>query len=124
MQKVSTSLPRDGKYKDLRGVSTTELFTFCPAETPEGQSCGLLQNLSIMAKIRLPIFTHFLQEMIQVCLEDYTPFQSITNNNFTEALDKKNCLMFNLILIFIPISLISFFYIHLMITSNFFSIIY
>lgn len=94
MQKVSTSLPRDGKYKDLRGVSTTELFTFCPAETPEGQSCGLLQNLSIMAKIRLPIFTHFLQEMIEVCFEDYGPFQSITNGNFTTALDKSNSLMF------------------------------
>jgi DNA-directed RNA polymerase II subunit RPB2 len=94
MQKVSTSLPRDGKYKDLRGVSTTELFTFCPAETPEGQSCGLLQNLTVMGKIRLPIFTHFLQELVCNAFQDFDQLKIIKEGNFVDALKTCHSILF------------------------------
>ena len=30
IQRVSTALPRDGKYKQLRGVDPTQLNVFCP----------------------------------------------------------------------------------------------
>jgi DNA-directed RNA polymerase II subunit RPB2 len=53
IQRVSTALPRDGKYKQLRGVDPTQLFVFCPSETPEGHGCGLLQNLATFAKVRV-----------------------------------------------------------------------
>lgn len=53
VQRVSTALPRDGKYTLMRGIDTTQLFSFCPAETPEGECAGLLQNLTIFAKIRV-----------------------------------------------------------------------
>lgn len=55
VQRVSTALPRDGKYKQLRGVDPTQLFVFCPTETPEGHGCGLLQNLSTFARVRLGV---------------------------------------------------------------------
>lgn len=51
--RVSTALPRDGKYKQLRGVDPTQLFVFCPTETPEGHGCGLLQNLATFARVRV-----------------------------------------------------------------------
>ena len=53
IQRVSTPLPRAGKYKQLRGVDATQLFCFCPAETPEGEGCGLLQNLATFAHVRV-----------------------------------------------------------------------
>jgi DNA-directed RNA polymerase beta subunit len=53
IQRVSTALPRDGKYKELRGVDATQLFVFCPTETPEGHGCGLLQNLATFARVRV-----------------------------------------------------------------------
>jgi DNA-directed RNA polymerase beta subunit len=40
IQRVSTALPRDGKYKQLRGVDPTQLQAFCPTETPEGHGCA------------------------------------------------------------------------------------
>lgn len=94
LQKVSTSLPRDGKYKDLRAVSTTELFTFCPAETPEGQSCGLLQNLTVMGRIRLPIFTEVLKEIVLLIFTEFLPLEEITEENYKKALLPDNKLLY------------------------------
>lgn len=60
VQRVSTQLPKDGKYPNMRGTHTTSLFTYCPAETPEGECAGLLQNLTIFAKVRIGSSTSFL----------------------------------------------------------------
>jgi len=94
LQKISTSLPRDGKYKDLRAVSTTELFSFCPAETPEGQSCGLLQNLTAMGRIRLPVFTHLLKEIVLLAFADFSPLQEICNETVNHCTNAKNKIVF------------------------------
>jgi len=53
IQRVSTALPKDGKYTLMRGVDSTQLFSYCPAETPEGHGAGLLQNLTLFARVRL-----------------------------------------------------------------------
>lgn len=53
LQRVSTALPKDGKYTLMRGVDCTQLHSYCPAETPEGHGAGLLQNLALFARIRL-----------------------------------------------------------------------
>jgi len=49
----------------------------CPAETPEGQACGLVKNLSLMAYISVgsaagPIFS-FLEEWTTENLEEISP---------------------------------------------------
>lgn len=62
IQRVSTALPRDGKYTLMRGVDSTQLFSFCPAETPEGHGAGLLQNLTLFASVRIGIDMRFLIE--------------------------------------------------------------
>jgi DNA-directed RNA polymerase II subunit RPB2 len=53
LQRVSTALPKDGKYTLMRGVDCTQLHSYCPAETPEGHGAGLLQNLALFARVRL-----------------------------------------------------------------------
>lgn len=52
----------------------------CPAETPEGQACGLVKNLSLMTCISVgtasePIL-YFLEEWGMEPLEDYVPSNS------------------------------------------------
>ena len=64
IQRVSTALPRDGKYKQLRGVDPTQLFVFCPTETPEGHGCGLLQNLATFARVRVGAPLKFVEEAV------------------------------------------------------------
>lgn len=53
LQRVSTALPKDGKYTLMRGVDATQMHVYCPAETPEGHGAGLLQNLALFARVRL-----------------------------------------------------------------------
>jgi DNA-directed RNA polymerase II subunit RPB2 len=64
IQRVSTALPRDGKYKQLRGVDPTQLFVFCPTETPEGHGCGLLQNLASFARVRVGVPLKFVETAV------------------------------------------------------------
>lgn len=65
IQRVSTPLPRAGKYKQLRGVDATQLFCFCPAETPEGEGCGLLQNLATFAHVRVGTDLKIVERSLQ-----------------------------------------------------------
>ena len=64
IQRVSTALPRDGKYKQLRGVDPTQLHVFCPTETPEGHGCGLLQNLATFARVRIGTPLKFVEDAV------------------------------------------------------------
>ena len=83
IQRVSTALPRDGKYKQLRGVDPTQLFVFCPTETPEGHGCGLLQNLASFARVRLGQPLNFVSQAVlnlnQIEPEIIFPLQSFEN---------------------------------------------
>lgn len=74
IQRVSTALPRDGKYKQLRGVDPTQLFVFCPAETPEGHGCGLLQNLTTFARVRVGAPLKFVEAAV-LALQPATPLR-------------------------------------------------
>lgn len=71
IQRVSTALPKDGKYTLMRGVDSTQLFSYCPAETPEGHGAGLLQNLTLFAKVRLGTETSIVISAILNGLPDF-----------------------------------------------------
>lgn len=64
IQRVSTALKRDGKYKLLRMVDGTQLHVFCPTETPDGHGCGLLQNLATFARVRLGAPLKFVESAV------------------------------------------------------------
>jgi DNA-directed RNA polymerase II subunit RPB2 len=71
IQRVSTALPKDGKYTLMRGVDSTQLFSYCPAETPEGHGAGLLQNLTLFARVRLGTEGHHVSSAILQGLNTY-----------------------------------------------------
>lgn len=71
LQRVRTPLPPDGKYILMRGVDPTQLFAYCPAETPEGHGAGLLQNMALFAKARLGTESFFVISALMTAIHDF-----------------------------------------------------
>lgn len=77
LRRTNTPIGRDGKIAKPRQLHNTHWGLVCPAETPEGQACGLVKNLSLMTCISVgtasePIL-YFLEEWGMESLEDYVP---------------------------------------------------
>jgi len=51
LRRLNTPIDRSGKLATPRMLHNTHWGMVCPAETPEGQACGLVKNLSLMANI-------------------------------------------------------------------------
>ncbi|KAJ1960328.1 DNA-dependent RNA polymerase II [Dipsacomyces acuminosporus] len=51
LRRCNTPIGRDGKIAKPRQLHNTHWGLVCPAETPEGQACGLVKNLALMAHI-------------------------------------------------------------------------
>ncbi len=80
LRRTNTPIGRDGKIAKPRQLHNTHWGLVCPAETPEGQACGLVKNLSLMSCISVgspsePI-AYFLEEWGMEPLEDYVPHAS------------------------------------------------
>ncbi|ANB15047.1 DNA-directed RNA polymerase II core subunit RPB2 [Sugiyamaella lignohabitans] len=80
LRRTNTPIGRDGKIARPRQLHNTHWGLVCPAETPEGQACGLVKNLSLMSCISVgspsqPII-YFLEEWGMEPLEDYVPHAS------------------------------------------------
>ena len=60
-----------------RQLHNTHWGMICPAETPEGQACGLVKNLALMAYISVgtnaSVILDFLNEWGMFLLEDIHP---------------------------------------------------
>ena len=74
LRRCNTPLGREGKIAKPRQLHNTHWGMVCPAETPEGQACGLVKNLSLMAcisvgSISAPVID-FLQEWNLESLEE------------------------------------------------------
>ena len=80
LRRTNTPIGRDGKIAKPRQLHNTHWGLVCPAETPEGQACGLVKNLSLMSYVSVgsasaPI-VEFLEEWGMESLEDYSPSAS------------------------------------------------
>eukprot|EP00993_Chasmostoma_nieuportense_P004118 NODE_47_length_3746_cov_20.153357_g43_i0.p1 GENE.NODE_47_length_3746_cov_20.153357_g43_i0~~NODE_47_length_3746_cov_20.153357_g43_i0.p1 ORF type:complete len:1204 (+),score=381.96 NODE_47_length_3746_cov_20.153357_g43_i0:29-3640(+) len=51
LRRINTPIDRSGKLAKPRQLHNTQWGMLCPAETPEGQACGLVKNLSLMALV-------------------------------------------------------------------------
>lgn len=79
LRRTNTPIGRDGKLAKPRQLHNTHWGLVCPAETPEGQACGLVKNLSLMSGISVgsdpePIIA-YLKEFGLEPLEDYVPYK-------------------------------------------------
>ncbi|KAI5308977.1 DNA-dependent RNA polymerase II, partial [Ascosphaera atra] len=77
LRRTNTPIGRDGKIAKPRQLHNTHWGLVCPAETPEGQACGLVKNLALMCSITVgtpsePIIDFMIQRNMEV-LEEFEP---------------------------------------------------
>ncbi|KAG9696053.1 putative DNA-directed RNA polymerase II subunit RPB2, partial [Aureobasidium melanogenum] len=77
LRRTNTPIGRDGKIAKPRQLHNTHWGLVCPAETPEGQACGLVKNLSLMCYVSVgtpaePI-VEFMNQRNMELLEEYEP---------------------------------------------------
>jgi DNA-directed RNA polymerase II subunit RPB2 len=53
LRQINSPINRDGKLSLPRQLHNTHFGILCAAETPEGKSAGLINNLSLLARIRI-----------------------------------------------------------------------
>ena len=53
LRRVNTPINREGKLPKPRELSPSHYGILCPVETPEGQACGLVENLTICTYVRV-----------------------------------------------------------------------
>lgn len=79
LRRTNTPIGRDGKLAKPRQLHNTHWGLVCPAETPEGQACGLVKNLSLMCYVSVgtvadPIVDFMTARGMEV-LEEYEPLR-------------------------------------------------
>ncbi|KAL2205563.1 beta subunit of DNA-directed RNA polymerase [Sarocladium strictum] len=79
LRRTNTPIGRDGKLAKPRQLHNTHWGLVCPAETPEGQACGLVKNLSLMCYVSLgspadPI-ERFMIDRGMDLVEEYEPLR-------------------------------------------------
>jgi DNA-directed RNA polymerase II subunit RPB2 len=77
LRRTNTPIGRDGKIAKPRQLHNTHWGLVCPAETPEGQACGLVKNLALMCFVSVgtpgePIM-EFMRQRGMDLLEEYDP---------------------------------------------------
>jgi DNA-directed RNA polymerase II subunit RPB2 len=77
LRRTNTPIGRDGKLAKPRQLHNTHWGLVCPAETPEGQACGLVKNLSLMCYVSVgseasPI-TDYMGARGMELLEEFDP---------------------------------------------------
>ena len=53
LRRVNTPINREGKLPKPRMLPLSHYQLLCPVESPEGQACGLVENLALMTHVRL-----------------------------------------------------------------------
>lgn len=64
LRRTNTPIGRDGKLAKPRQLHNTHWGLVCPAETPEGQACGLVKNLSLMCYVTVGTPSGPLEEFL------------------------------------------------------------
>jgi len=78
LRRINTPLEKSGELIAPRKLHNTTWGFLCPAETPEGQSIGVVKNISYMAHITIPTTSTTLYDYITphiTTLEDATSKQ-------------------------------------------------
>ena len=65
LRRLNTPLQKQGKLTKPRQLHNTHWGMVCPAETPEGQACGLVKNLSMMAYVSVGTPSIIVQDALE-----------------------------------------------------------
>eukprot|EP01125_Pyxidicula_operculata_P003220 TRINITY_DN1367_c1_g2_i2.p1 TRINITY_DN1367_c1_g2~~TRINITY_DN1367_c1_g2_i2.p1 ORF type:complete len:1211 (-),score=312.38 TRINITY_DN1367_c1_g2_i2:298-3930(-) len=87
LRRTNTPIGRESKLAKPRQLHNTHWGIVCPAETPEGQQCGLVKNLSLMTYISVGNDVESITEQIMDFLGNYATekLEEITPAQVPEA---------------------------------------
>jgi len=64
LRRLNTPIMKQGKLARPRQLHNTHWGMVCPSETPEGQACGLVKNLTLLAIVSIGAYT---KNIIEYC---------------------------------------------------------
>lgn len=79
LRRINTPLEKSGELIAPRKLHNTTWGFLCPAETPEGQSIGVVKNISYMAHLTIPTNSLSLYNYIQPYI---TSLEDVDNTEF------------------------------------------
>ena len=65
LRRVNTPLEKNGELTAPRKLHNTTWGFLCPVETPEGQSIGIVKNISFMTHMTIPTNSEYLYEFVK-----------------------------------------------------------
>ncbi len=80
LRRINTPIDKSGKLIPPRQLHSTQWGFICPAESPEGQSVGVVKNTSVLAHITIKSDTKIITSVIDgtyTKLEDSTPIEDL-----------------------------------------------
>lgn len=80
LRRVNTPIDKSGKLIPPRKLHNSSWGFLCPAETPEGQSVGVVKNISYLTHITIPSDSNPLYEYVKPFVDDFEK----TNNKQLE----------------------------------------
>jgi DNA-directed RNA polymerase II subunit RPB2 len=65
LRRIVIPIGKEGKNAKIRQIHPTQFGYICPAETPEGQSSGIVLNFALMSRVTKRIPTSLVKEVIE-----------------------------------------------------------
>ena len=79
LRRVVIPIGKEGKNTKLRQLHPTHFGMICPAETPEGQSVGIVKNLAAFARISMKTNPRMVRSNIE-SMSCYSAFDALLQN--------------------------------------------
>ena len=80
LRRINIPIGKESKNRKIRQIHPSQIMFICPSETPEGQSIGIVLNLSLLTRISEKFSTIMLKEIV----ENSTYIRQLENENENE----------------------------------------
>lgn len=65
LRRMVIPIGKEGKNTKIRQIHSSQVMYVCPSETPEGQSIGIVLNISLLTKISLKVPSVLVKEVLE-----------------------------------------------------------
>jgi len=76
LRRIVIPIGKEGKNAKIRQIHSSQFGFVCPAETPEGQTAGIVLNFALLARVTRKIPTYLVKEVLEqnkdiILIKDY-----------------------------------------------------
>lgn len=83
LRRIVIPIGKEGKNAKIRQIHSTQFGYICPAETPEGQSSGIVLNFSLLSRVTKKIPTALVKEVLEEN-KNITPISDMKMENIKD----------------------------------------